>query len=187
VYIEFEKVVNSLEARSPFFWRDVDSFFSNDSQRILFILENRKLVGIISNIDYNKCRELHNCVNRNYKSILHVDNEVDKRQAEAIFSRYKNIAEIPVVYEDGTICYIAVRKGEASDVYPLRFWDLYGENSGLANYILRNYSDILRVRTESRDQFENYIQKYLSNQYLHIEMITQDEEDAIDIERLLIN
>lgn len=139
-------------------------FFSKNTDRILYVIKDSILFGIITQIDYKKNKENGKIINSDFKRIYLGKNRAEEelcREAEAIFTTYKNIGEIPVIDEQGVLCYVYKREGEASDVFPNRFLELYSGNDKLAKYISRLGREDATISADSPEMLQEYLERCL--------------------------
>lgn len=160
-------------------------FFSKDTDRVLYVFKDGALFGIITQIDYKKNKENGNIINLNFKRLLQEKGKTENelcRDAEEIFITYKNIGEIPVVDENGTLQYVYKREGEASDVFPHRFFELYGGNDKLAKYISGLGRGEVTISADSPEMLKDYLRLWgVTSKY----RISKELHDAMyDAERI---
>lgn len=143
---------------------DVDDFFGVAENETMYVFEGSILFGIITRIDYNKNRGNGKLINTEFKRLLLQENKTEEmvtREAEELFSLYKNIGELPVVNEAGELQYVLKREGEPSDVFPYRFCELYGGNERLAKYISELGEGRKKISTDSPEILCDYLKNYM--------------------------
>ena len=176
------RIVKSIEVSTITYSEELSAsaeIYFSQNERILYVLKDNLLYGIITYADFNKNRNNGQLVNVNYKYIT--DNgekseEELRREAGRIFEEYRNVTGIPVVDTEKKLLYEFLREGSGLNVMPNRFQALYGNNKKLAEYISGLTLKPIRIATEYPEILNAYLARYHCGSNIEVRQKFSNEE-----------